>query len=435
MAGKPDASLTPVVVGANHRSSTLGLRDRVFVEDPFVPRFLESLKSSGMTDAMVLSTCDRVEVQGLHEDPLEAEKAVHQGFSSHGEVSGEELREQFYILHGDDALRHMFRVAASLESQVIGEPQVLGQVKAAHRMASDTGMIGSALETILQACYSASKRVRTETTIGERPVSIASAAVQLARDVQGSLERSRGILIGDGDMGELVASQLLNAGLGHMTALHHAPERANTVAQRLSCHWAEMDTLAGEMADAEVVITAIGKREHTLNSDMVRAAISRRRRKPVFIIDLAIPGDVDPAVNRIDEAFLYDIGDLERIAMDGMSHRENVAEHAAEIVEQELAAFNKSRSERAAVPVLSRLRDHVQTLRDQALADAGDDAQKATHLLMTRLLHDPSVVMREIAAEAVGAGDLQAVEAALERLFKLKRTGAASDPGGLEDGE
>lgn len=435
MAGKPDASLTPVVVGANHRSSTLGLRDRIFVEDPIVPRFLDGLKASGMTNAMVLSTCDRVEVHGLHDDPDEAEKAVHQGFSQHGEVSGEELRDQFYILHGDEALRHMFRVAASLESQVIGEPQVLGQVKAAHRMASDSGMVSGALEIILQASYSASKRVRTETPIGERPVSIASAAVQLAKDVQGSLERSRGILIGDGDMGELVASQLLNAGLGHMTALHHTPQRASTVAQRLSCHWSDMDKLANEMADAEVVVTAVGKREHTLNGDMVRAAIARRRRKPVFIIDLALPGDVDPAVNRIDEAFLYDIGDLERIAMEGISHRENAAEHAAEIIEQELAAFTKSRSERAAVPALSRLRDHVQSLREQALADSGGDAEKATHLLVTRLLHDPSVVLREIAANAGNAGELRAAETALERLFKLNDTNTPPSPGGEEDGE
>jgi len=440
MAEKSTDFLTPIVVGANHRSSTMALRDQLFVEDSMAPAFLSELKALDMTNAMVLSTCDRVEVHGLHASPDVAERVVRQSFAQHSGAPEEELREQFYLLYGDDALRHMFRVAASLESQVIGEPQVLGQVKAAHRIASDSGMIGSNLESILQACYSASKRVRTETPIGERPVSIASAAVQLAKDVQGDLSRSRGVLIGDGDMGELVATQLLNAGLGHLVALHHTPERANMVATRLSCHWADMGALANEMAEAEVVVTAIGKREHTLTGDMVRVAVTRRRRKPVFIIDLAIPGDVDPSVNRIDEAFLYDIGDLERIAMDGLSYRENAAEQAGQIVEQELAAYTRSRSERAAVPVLSKLRDHVRALRDDALRDSGGDAEKATHLLTTRLLHDPSVVMREIAAGAGRQEELKIVEDALERLFKLKQTSSHADWQGAkkqktEDGE
>lgn len=435
MAEKTGVSLSPVVVGANHRSSTMGLRDRLFVEDPMIPPFLNGLKTSGLTDAMVLSTCDRVEVQCVHEDPVAVERIVHENFARHAEADEGELREQLYLLQGDEALRHMFRVAASLESQVIGEPQVLGQVKAAHRIAADAGMIGGALDTVLQACYGTAKRVRSETPIGERPVSIASAAVQLAKDVQGDLSRSRGVLIGDGDMGELVASQLLNAGLDHMTALHHARDRANTMAKRLSCHWAAMEALADEMADAEVVITAVGRREHTLNSDMVRTAVNRRRRKPVFIIDLAIPGDVDPAVNRIEEAFLYDIGDLERIAMEGLNHRENAAELAGHIIEQEVAAFTRSRSERAAVPVLNKLREHVAIIRDDALRDAGGDAEKATHLLMTRLLHDPSVVLRDVAAGADREGELRAVEAALERVFKLDHASSHAKGREGEDGE
>jgi len=266
---------------------------------------------------------------------------------------------------------------------------------------------------------------------------IASAAVQLARDIQGNLDRSRGVLIGDGDMGELVAGQLVAAGLGLVTVLHHSPDRANAAARRLSCHSAAMENLAEEMAQADIVITAIGKREHTLNSDMVRTAVTRRRRKPVFIIDLAIPGDVDPAVNRIDEAFLYDLGDLERIAMEGLNHRGNASEQAAHIIEQEVLAFATSRSERAAVPVLSKLRQHVERLRDDALADARGDAEKATHLLINRLLHDPSVVMREIAARAEGAPELHAVEAVVDRLFRLQQSTPYPAPGEdvTEDGE
>jgi len=413
----------------------MALRDRMFVEDPLIPVFLKGLKDNGLTEALVLSTCDRVEVHCVHDDPVAAEGIVHQGFSGLAEISEQEIHEQLYTLHGDNALRQIFRVAASLESQVVGEPQVLGQVKAAHRVARDAGMVGRGMEGILQAAYSASKRVRTETAIGERPVSIASAAVQVARDIQGDLERSRGILIGDGDMGELVASQLLNAGLGLMTVLHHTPDRATAAARRLSCHAALIENLADEMAQAEVVITAIGKREHSLNSDMVRAAVTRRRRKPVFIIDLALPGDVDPAVSRVDEAFLYDTGDLERIAMEGISYRENAAEEGAQIIEQELSAFSKARSERAAVPVLGRLRSHVETLRNSALAESGGDAEKATHLLVNRLLHDPSVAMREIASGAGGDTELKAVEAAVERLFRLQQKNQHPSSDETEDGD
>lgn len=438
MAGSLAPSLLPIVVGANHRSSSLALRDRLFVEDPMIPAFLAGLKETGLGDAMVLSTCDRVEVHCVHEDPVAAEAIVLRNFSRQTELPGQDARGQLYMLHSDDAVRHIFRVAASLESQVIGEPQVLGQIKAAHRIARDAQMIDG-LEPILQAAYSAAKRVRTETAIGERPVSIAAAAVQVAHDVQGELERSRGILIGDGDMGELVASHLLNAGLGLMTVLHHTPERASGAARRLSCHAAAMEDLADEMAQAEIVITAVGRREHSLSSDMVRAAVTRRRRKPVFIVDLALPGDVDPAVNRIDEAFLYDLSDLERIAMEGMSHRENAAEHAAQIIEQELLAFSRSRSERAAVPVLGKLRQHVEAMREEALADAGGDAEKATHLLINRLLHDPSVVLREIAASSDDStepnSELRAVEAVVERLFRLHQNHSHPSPDDTEDGD
>ena len=437
MPDQSNTRLLPIVIGANHRSSSMALRDRLFVEDPLIPAFLSNLRDEGLPEAIVLSTCDRVEVHCVHDDPVKAETIIHQGFSRQAEMPFDDILDQLYTLSGESALRHMFRVAASLESQVIGEPQVLGQVKAAHRIARDAGMITGAMETILQASYGASKRVRTETAICERPVSIASAAVQLARDIQGSLDKARGILIGDGDMGELVASQLVNAGLGFITAMHPMTERAKAAARRLSSHSAAMENLADEMVQADIVITSVGKREHTLNTDMVHAAIKSRRRKPVFIIDLALPGDVDPAVNKIDEAFLYDIGDLERIAMEGLNHRENASEQAGLIIEQEVMAFNRSRSERAAVPALNKLRQHVEDLREQALADAGGDAEKATHLLINRLLHAPSEVMREIAADADGPSGLHAMEAAVDRLFRLHSSSGQTDKDDNEtkDGE
>jgi len=409
----------PFVVGANHRSSGLSLRDRLFVEDAMIPAFLKRLSDQGVSEALVLSTCDRVEVQGVHESPHEIASVIIDAFANHGEIDKSDFGEHLYTLYGDVALRHILRVASSLDSQVIGEPQVLGQIKAAHRIARDADNVGSTLESILQDAYNAAKRVRTETSIGERAVSIAAAAVQMARDVQGDLKNCRAVLIGDAEMGEMVATQLLSAGIGNLSVLSdRSPQRSAEVARRLDCHSAPWENLAEEIDKAEILITALGRREYTINADMVRAALANHRRKLIYIIDLALPGDVDPAVNRIDQAFLYDIGDLERVAMEGMNHRENEAGQAKEIIEQALESMSRGRAERAAVPILNRLRGHVEDMRKQTLSDSGDDASKATNLLANRLLHMPSVVLREIAAEESDT-ELKAMERAIEKLFGL----------------
>ena len=416
MAESKPPSLPALVVGANHRSASLGLRDRLFVEDAQVPAFLAGLKKAGVNPAMILSTCDRIEVQALHEDPDAAAERTLEIMAGHGGVTMAELKDQTYVLSGEDAVRHIFSVAASLDSLVVGEPQVLGQVKACHRMARDAGMTGNGFEALLQAAYGAAKRVRGETAIGERPVSIAAAASQLAQDLHGDLGRTAGLLIGAGEMGELVAEALTRDGLGDLTVIHPTQSRAETLARALDCHVAEFDELPRLLDDADIVLTALGSRRQVLNSDMMLVALHRRRKKPVFIIDTSIPGDVEPAVNRIDEAFLYDLGDLERVALEGQSSRVAEAESAARIVDREVEVFLRGRAERTAVPALNELRGHFEKVRSEVLAEAGADAEKATRLLINRLLHGPSEAMREAAAEDSG---WRAAEDVIRRLFGL----------------
>jgi len=409
-----------MVVGANHRSSAMSIRDRLFVEDAQVPGFLERLRDAGIKEGMVVSTCDRVEIQAVHEDPAAAAESIIEILAAHAELTPADLRGQTYALTGDDAVKQIFRVAASLDSLVVGEPQVLGQIKACHRLASDAGMAGPALESILQAAYAAAKRARNETRIGERPVSIAAAAARLAQDLHGDLGRRSGLLIGTGEMGEMVAQAMTEEGLGDITAVHPTAARAEALARELDCHVGDFDDLARLLDEADIVLTALGSRRHVVTSDMMLVAIHRRRRRPVFLVDTSLPGDVDPAVNRIEEAFLYDLADLEGVVMDGRVSRETEARKAEEIIDAEVEAFLRGRAERVAVPALGDLRNHFEDVRAQVLAEAGDDAEKATRLLVNRLLHTPSEALRGEAARGDdGGGGWAAAEGLIRRLFGL----------------
>lgn len=420
MAERSASTLQPLVVGANHRSTSLTLRDRLFVEDAAVPDALARLKAAGVEQAVVISTCDRVEVLAMAADPEAAGAAVLRVMAEWAGFDPANLSGQMYRHAGDAAVRHVFAVAGSLDSLVVGEPQVLGQIKACHALARQAEMVGSELETLLQAAYACAKRIRTETKVGEGPVSIAAAAVQLARDVHGDLARAGGLLIGAGDMGELVVEGLRAAGLARLAVAHPTSTRAEALAHGLGCHVAPFGQLAGALAEADVVVASLNGRSHALNADMLRAALKARRNRPMFIVDTGIPGDVDPAVNRIDEAFLYDLNDLERVAMEGRASRESEARAARSLLENEVGVFLRGRAARAAVPAVVALRERFEAERERVLAEGGGDADKATRLLVNRLLHEPTEALKTLAAEA---GDVKAAENLLRRLFRLNGGG------------
>jgi glutamyl-tRNA reductase len=396
------------------------LRDRLFVEDEAASFILERLKNVGIEQALVLSTCDRVEVQAVCKGNIsnEAETAqrVVEVLAEHGELGPSEMDDQTYIYWDEQAVRQIFAVTASLDSLIIGEPQVLGQVKASHRIAKQAGMTSNGLETILQAAYATAKRVRNETGIGQRPVSIAAAASQLAGDLHGDLDTCSVLLVGGGEMGELIAADMLSAGLSKLITTHPSERRAEEMARRLDCHISTFEEIPNLLVEADIVLTSLGRRRHAIDVKMVDSAIVARRHKPIFFIDTAIPGDIDPQVERIEDAFLYNLDDLERIAMEGRAGRENESGAAWKIVEADVNSFIRGRAERTAVPALNRLRSHFDAMREQALADAGDDAEKATRLLINRLLHAPSEVLREVAADT---SDWDDMEQNIDRLFGL----------------
>ena len=392
-----------LVIGANHRSSSMAIRDRLFVEVGAVSLMLESLKKAGVDQAVILSTCDRVEIQAFCKDfSIDDSNLVDnitKILAQHADLDLSELAGQLYIYWNKQAVRQIFAVTSSLDSLIIGEPQVLGQIKASHRLSKTLGMISSNLESIFQAAYATAKKVRNRTAIGERPVSIAAAATQLAGDLHGDLGDCCVLLVGDGEMGELIALNMRTTGIGKLIITHPLDIRAEEMSKRLNCHLVAFKDLPNLLIEADIVLSSLGRRQYAVSTDLVKSAIKARRHRPVFLIDLALPGDIDPLVERIEDAFLYNMNDLERVAMEGRAGREDESSSAWKIVDEEVDSFVRSHTERSAVPVLNRLRTHFNSTRKQALIDCSSDPEKVTRLLVNRLLHSPTEIIRKLAAE------------------------------------
>ena len=415
----PLAATTPrfVIIGANHRTASLSLRDALFVDDGAAGEVLAALKLAGLPEVLVLSTCDRVEVWAAEDDGEHALRAVSSALAGRAGLTAAGLVGHLTVLTGEEAVRHAFNVTASLDSLVVGEPHVLGQVKAAHRLARDAHSCGPELEAILQAAFAAAKRVRSDTAIGEGPVSIAAAAVQSAKDLHGDLSRCTGLLVGAGDMGELVAESMLAAGLSRLVVTAQRASRAEALAQSLGGHVIAFDELREALAGADIILACVGSRNVTITAEAITQALKKRRRKPIFLVDGGIPGDVEPAVNRVDGAFLYDLGDLERVALQSRATRETAARAARAIINEEVDGFLRGRAARAAVPAIVALRARFDEMRASVLAEAGNDAAVATRLLINRLLHAPSEAMKGVAADGQ---EWQEMEKTLKTLFRLE---------------
>ncbi len=415
----PRAAARVFVVGSNHRSSTALLRDKLFVDEAMLPHALERLRAAGIEQALILSTCDRTEIQAVGDLAENAAAAVRGEFASIGNVGPEEIGEQSYTLFDDAALRHIFAVASSLDSQVIGEPQVLGQVRASHRISTECGMVGPELDAILQAAYGVAKRVRSETDIARRPVSIASVAAQIAHDLHGDLADCSALIIGLGDIGELIQEQLRLAGLRNST-LTGPMQRTEAAARRAGMHFVPFGDLANALAAADIVVSAAGTGRLIIDRLMIEAALKARRRKPMLLLDVAVPSDIDRAVENTDGAFLYAFDDLERVALEGRSRRQEAATDAWRIVDEALDAWHRREAEKGVIPAVVALRDYFDAAREQVLADhPGADAAQATRLLVNRLLHRPITAMREIASagDGRGAADAGRLEALIRHLF------------------
>lgn len=408
-----------IVVGANPRSSTLGARDRLIPEPAAVPGLLLRLRAAGLEEAMILSTCDRVEVYATECEAGDAAERIVAMLAGYAAMAAADAGRQLYVLSGEKAVGHVFAVAAALDGTVVGDPHVAAQLKEAWRLARRQGLLGERLDGLLQAAFAAAKQVRTRTGIGRAPVSLVAAAVGLIERVHGDPRQVRALIVGMSEIGEMIAQGMRAAHVAHLSVAHPDPGRAEAAAAELDCHLAAYPLEVAEMARADVVVTCLGARRHVVTPELAKALLRARRYQPILFIDTAVPGDVEPAVDGIDALFRYTLDDLEKVARVGLEAREKAARDARAIIDAEVQAFLRRRAERAAVPVLDALRRHFEVARAAALKDAGGDAEKATRLLVNRLLHTPSAALRSAAASSTDPADLDDFARALTSLFEL----------------
>lgn len=421
-----------VVVGANHRTSSEATRDRLFLPEEGQPDVLRAAVEAGFAQCLVLSTCARIELVGIADRPETARDAALGVLCGYSGVDPASFGPETYLHEGEEAVRHLFRVAASLDSPVVGEPDVTGQFRDAVRIAQACGTVGGRLDAVLRSASEAAKRVRTETAIGERPVSMAACALQVARDVHGDLSRIEALLVSGGEMGELVVDQLRAAGLQRLTVVARRAARAEIVARRYDAHFGALDDIAQLLPRTDLVVSSLGAGQYLFTGDRVAAALVARRHRPMLFVDAAIPSDVEAEVNDLDGAFVYSLDDLERLALEGRSRRDEAAGDAEAVVEEEVARFLRASAERGATPAVTALRTHFEQVRAdvlRGLGTAGSEAaaEEATRRLVGRLLHGPSEALRALAAESPERA--AEAEALLRRMF----TTAPDDP--ADEGE
>ena len=420
LAAAPDPAPEFHAIGLDHSTSSARLRDLVFVDTAHLSTVLGWLREAGLAEVVLLSTCDRVEAIVRHASADAVRAAFAAALARNGRVPAAEIDAELQARSGADAVRRLFAIAASLESQVLGEPQVLGQVKDAHAAAAAAGASGPDLDALFAAAYAAAKRVRSETGLAERPVTMAAAALRVARDIHGDIARTAALLLGDGEMGELLIRHFAGAGLKRVAVAAPLAARAEQLARTLDCHIEEFAKLEEALARADIVVSACGSRRLVVTADLARAAHRRRRRKPMFLIDAAVPGDLDPAIDAIEGVFRYDLGDLEAAALEGQQSRRDAAEAASRMVDEAAAQFLRGRDERKAAAGITALRARFEAERAAVLATvSGDGAAEATRLLVNRLLHGPAVKLRELAADDPAARE--DVEKLLADVFALAR--------------
>ena len=425
-----------ILAGVSHHNTPLSIRERLYFPEDHMTEWLERLAGySGLEERLILSTCNRVEVYSAAEDFDLGLDAIHRFFLESRDIGPEELNAHLYVHREDEATRHLFTVASSLDSMVVGEPQILGQVKEAYRVAHASGHAGKALTNLFSRAFRVAKKIREQTPIGESPVSVSSVAVDLAKRIFGSLGGKNVLLLGAGEMGEAAARHLKASGADTLRVANRTLARAQELASRLGGRASSFDNLEEALIDADVVIASTSSQDFILDKPTVAAALEQRRGTPVFLIDIAVPRNVAPEVNDLEDAYLYDVDDLQSVAADNLRGREEMARDARAILESEVQTYLARQKAEELRHTFAAIRFFAESMREAEvektfqrlpeLGEGGRDALDAmTKALVNKLLHHPFTVLRRMADEDVEGISVESVQ----KLFGVESESGESPP-------
>ena len=413
--------MTLLAIGLNHQTAPIALREKVAFADAALPAALASLRMvAGVHEAALLSTCNRTELYARIE--LNSEPALVRWLAEHHELGIDDLNAYLYRHADADAVRHLFRVATGLDSLILGEPQILGQVKHAWQTARGEHALKTRLDRLFQHCFAVAKRVRTATRIGAHPVSVAYAAVRLSQQVFARLDQATVLLIGAGETIELAARHLLDANAKRILVANRTLEHAQQLAHRFGGVALPLEDLERHLADADIVICATASREPVLTRSAVERAIHARRHAPMFLLDLAVPRDIEPATATLDDVYLYTVDDLEQVIGENRRSRQQAAGEAETLIDLQVEQFMAWWRGSTRQDTLKSLRSRSEATRDALLArakeqlaagrDPHDVLDQLAHGLTNKLLHAPTAGLRRAAHD----GDAQLLSAAA-RLF------------------
>jgi glutamyl-tRNA reductase len=408
--------MTLALIGVNHKTAPIELRERIAISRDELPETTRALgEMPGVSECMIVSTCNRVEIlASLDTGGTDLIEFLHQRFG----IAPAELAPHIYEYRDQEAVRHLFRMAASLDSMVVGEPQILGQVKEAFAVAKSSGTIAGQLEHLLQSAFAAAKKARSETGIGSNSVSIASVAVDMARKIFGSLQGRTVFLVGAGKMSELAARHLIQQGAASVLVTNRTYERARRMAEvfegTVTPTVVAFEDLYEAASSADIVISSTGAPHHIFRREHGQMFLQRRRNKPMFFIDIAVPRDVDPAMNKLDGIFVYDIDDLQQVAASHMEERSRQAIDAETLIDAEVQRFHarqrtvnvapaivalQRKAEEIRVAELQRLHSKLGALSPEQL----EAIEVLTRGLVNKFLHPPMQALKQAAREGDSA--------------------------------
>jgi len=394
------------VIGVNHNTAPVEIREQVAFNGTEVATALVDVSNiPGIEEAVLLSTCNRTEFYHVGDDA--SGELLKTWLLQSRSLDGNKINGALFEKSQDDAIKHLFRVASGLDSLVLGEPQILGQLKEAYREAQTAGTAGKSLSQVFQHSFSAAKKVRTDTDIGANPVSVAYAAVDLARQFFSNFKKQTALLVGAGMTIELAARHLKGKGIGRLFIANRSIERARTLATNVGGYALPLSEIGGTLREADILISSTASPEPIISVEHMQAAVKARKRRPIFAVDIAVPRDIHPDVADLADVYLYTVDDLDKVILEGMGSREAAALDASRILDDEIDRYLSMQRAKQVAPVITSLRTQAEYVREDVMkqaqrrlaqgADPADVIEYATAAVMKKLLHTPSVRLREAA--------------------------------------